>query len=495
MKEFNPERKAHGNSKARKPSGQRGTQRYGAGSDRIRSGAQGSGDAEARGFDNPGESVKDGEQRRARTPGKAYVPGSNYRGGSSRGAPFEGGSRRERPESGSDRPPWNRDAPRRDSSDRDQRRGEFDPRSRSNSDSPRGDRPYRGSDREGAAGSDGGAERGASQRHGSRSDAPQSSEGRFGSNSDRRPQRGDSRSFGDRGQRSTSREENSTKEVTNQRWGALAARGAAHVRPLDPRSGIKTSDESNEPKYTQPDPIESWVPTPGKPEAAKPAEKRKIYRNISGSVGYNVEEIVLREAPKGLSTFRANQLRRDLAESVRAYESDRYKDAKRLLESIRNFLPHSPSIAELLGLTYYRLGSWKLALELLEASTATSGSLDQAPVMADCYRALQMHDRVAQLYEDVGRVSPSAEVMAEARIVYAGSMSDQKNYADAIALLSKFEDVKRRTPRLIDLRQWYVLADLYEKTGELEHARALFLKVAREDAGLYDVAERLADLR
>ena len=267
------------------------------------------------------------------------------------------------------------------------------------------------------------------------------------------------------------------------------------MRPIDPRGGTVASVPQDETKYSAPEVMSKWVPSDNVSKKSERVERRKIYRNISGVVGYNVDEIMAREAPRGLSTFRSTQLRRDLAEAIRAYQSDRYKDARRLLEAISKFVDHSPSVAELLGLTHYRLGNWKLAIESLEASAARNSSVDQAPVIADCYRALGQHEKVGELYEEVGRVSPSAEVMAEARIVFAGSLADQKNYPAAIALLSKFEDAKRKVPRLIDLRQWYVLADLYEKTGELEHARALFTKVAKADPALYDVAERLADLR
>jgi hypothetical protein len=39
-----------------------------------------------------------------------------------------------------------------------------------------------------------------------------------------------------------------------------------------------------------------------------------------------------------------------------------------------------------------------------------------------------------------------------------------------------------------------VLADLYERAGDLSHARELFSRVARADPELADVQQRLADL-
>ena len=44
------------------------------------------------------------------------------------------------------------------------------------------------------------------------------------------------------------------------------------------------------------------------------------------------------------------------------------------------------------------------------------------------------------------------------------------------------------------MRQWYVLADLYERSGDVARARELFTRVAIADPGAYDVDDRLEDL-
>ncbi|HTX63621.1 MAG TPA: tetratricopeptide repeat protein, partial [Acidimicrobiales bacterium] len=48
-----------------------------------------------------------------------------------------------------------------------------------------------------------------------------------------------------------------------------------------------------------------------------------------------------------------------------------------------------------------------------------------------------------------------------------------------------------RNPSDRHLRQWYALADLYERAGDLPRARELFERVARVDHEAYDVLERL----
>ena len=304
---------------------------------------------------------------------------------------------------------------------------------------------------------------------------------RYPKNGRRGPQDSDSRRERGQGQ------PDSRGGVQRKGWGALTSRGAARIRPLQ---GPPRPKEEVEQRHTGAEPIDAWV-ADAKAEKAAPAPRARR----RDRTGYSVEAILRDEVPRGLSAFRTEALRKELTDAIHAYEADRYRDAKRHLDAAMRFANSSPSITELLGLTHYRLGNWRAAIGYLETASGATGSLDQGPVMADCYRALGRHDRVKEIYEQVGEVSPSPEVMAEARIVYAGSLSDQKDYAGAIKLLSRFEKIERTKPRLIDLRQWYMLGDLYEKVGEIEHARRLFALVAKEDPSLYDVAERLADLR
>ena len=51
-----------------------------------------------------------------------------------------------------------------------------------------------------------------------------------------------------------------------------------------------------------------------------------------------------------------------------------------------------------------------------------------------------------------------------------------------------------RNPAERHLRQWYVLGDLMERSGDLAKARELFLRVQAADPDAYDVPERLESL-
>jgi hypothetical protein len=67
--------------------------------------------------------------------------------------------------------------------------------------------------------------------------------------------------------------------------------------------------------------------------------------------------------------------------------------------------------------------------------------------------------------------------------------------AEAIDLLeSNGAGKARRNPAERHLRQWYLLGDLYDRSGDAPRARAFFTMVAVTDPGAYDVSDRLKDL-
>ena len=58
-------------------------------------------------------------------------------------------------------------------------------------------------------------------------------------------------------------------------------------------------------------------------------------------------------------------------------------------------------------------------------SATLTGSTEQHPVLADCYRALKRWARVDELWEELRAASPSADLVAEGRIVVAGGLADR----------------------------------------------------------------------
>jgi tetratricopeptide (TPR) repeat protein len=191
-----------------------------------------------------------------------------------------------------------------------------------------------------------------------------------------------------------------------------------------------------------------------------------------------------------------NHLRERVTERMTAgmgaYERGRYRDAARMLRTVVDAVPDAASARELLGLSQYHQGYWKAALPNLEAFARLSGSVDQHPVRMDCERALGRHRRVEGLYDELRRGSPEAEVLAEGRLVLAGDRADRGDLAAAIALLSGAGAGRPvRNPAERHLRQWYVLGDLMERSGEHARARELFQRIFATDPDAYDVADRL----
>ncbi len=133
----------------------------------------------------------------------------------------------------------------------------------------------------------------------------------------------------------------------------------------------------------------------------------------------------------------APKLGQRLAEATRAYERERYPEARSMLKTLADRAPGSAAVRELYGLTLYRLGQWKLAQRELEAFVTLTGSTEQHPVLADCARALGQRQRVNELWEELRAASPSAELVTEGRIVAAGSLADEGKLREGIELLEQ----------------------------------------------------------
>lgn len=219
-----------------------------------------------------------------------------------------------------------------------------------------------------------------------------------------------------------------------------------------------------------------------KPRPAAPARRRR--KRGPADVQQEIGKLAGRNANRALGTLMA---------AADAFAHDREREALRILRPLRDQLPDSPSVRELTGLCQYRIGNYAAAAKELEAYADLSDSVDQHPVLMDCYRAQRRWRKVEDLWEELAAVSPSAELVTEGRIVHAGALADQGRLPEALSLLRKrAERIKK--PGEHQLRLLYALADLEERAGNLARARELFHQVRRVDASFADVAERLAAL-
>lgn len=202
---------------------------------------------------------------------------------------------------------------------------------------------------------------------------------------------------------------------------------------------------------------------------------------------------VVRDLTKAVGPRRAPKAEASLMEASKAFERERYGDALVILRTLAEETPDVAAVRELTGLCLYRQGKWNEALRQLERFVELTGSVEQHPVIADCHRGLRHHDVVAQLWDELAASSPSAELVAEGRIVMAGSLADQGRLRDAISLLER-APLQTKRPRSHHLRLWYALGDLYERAGDVPNAREWFARVLLHDAEMADTADRLSNL-
>jgi tetratricopeptide (TPR) repeat protein len=114
-------------------------------------------------------------------------------------------------------------------------------------------------------------------------------------------------------------------------------------------------------------------------------------------------------------------------------------------------------------------------------------------MLADSYRALRKFEQVEARWLEVREASPAPAEMAEARIVAASALADQGKLPEAIKVMGTV-GARVRNVRDDHLKQWYVLGDLYDRSGDIIHARQLFEAVARHDPHYADVTSRLRNL-
>ncbi|MEI7593713.1 MAG: tetratricopeptide repeat protein [Actinomycetes bacterium] len=238
--------------------------------------------------------------------------------------------------------------------------------------------------------------------------------------------------------------------------------------------------------------IDEWVRVDEVRDEANSAVSRGRRGVIDEDI--ELEDEVRKELNRSVGSLRAPRLEQRLKDATRTYDAERYMDSARILRKLVDEAPRVADARELYGLTLYRQGKWKLAIKELEAFRLLTGTTEQHPVLADCYRALGDQAMVEELWHELRSASPNAELMVEGRIVYAGSLADGGDLQGAIRVLEQGWRMPRRSQEH-HLRRGYALADLYERAGDVARARQLFGRLDELDPGFADVRLRLRALR
>ena len=181
-------------------------------------------------------------------------------------------------------------------------------------------------------------------------------------------------------------------------------------------------------------------------------------------------------------------------EAAGAFAADDYDTAVRLGDQSKHMALRAASVRELLGLAYYHLGRWQAAARELAAFCRITGSTEQNPVIADCYRAMKKPEKAIELCDEIvpGEVEPA--VYYEGQIVAAGALADLGRLDEAIARLERL-NLDPEVASDHHVRVWYVLADLLERRGRFTQALEWFDAVTAADAEMTDAPERAQRLR
>jgi tetratricopeptide (TPR) repeat protein len=212
--------------------------------------------------------------------------------------------------------------------------------------------------------------------------------------------------------------------------------------------------------------------------------RRPIYEPV------HLSDDIVRDLRSTVRPGKGDILVKTFAEAAAAFAAEDYEAAIRLAEQSKHMALRAIAPRELLGLALYRTGRWQDAIRELSTYRRLSGSSDQNPVMADCYRALRKPEKALDLCDEMqaDRQLPAA-VVYEGTIVAAGALSDMGRLQEALERLERLEldppDAEEH-----HLRAWYVLGDVLERRGRFTQARTWFQAVAAADPELTDAQDR-----
>jgi tetratricopeptide (TPR) repeat protein len=244
-------------------------------------------------------------------------------------------------------------------------------------------------------------------------------------------------------------------------------------------------------KSRTPDPLAAWESIERPVTKTVPAQKTKNRAKyaLPGDVAADV-----RKAFIGTSYMREKMVM-TLTRAAEAYDRNRYEEALRLGRVVADATPGVAAVRELTGLGAYRAERWAMAKIHLRAHFTISNNPEHLPLVMDADRANHRYRAVEKTFGELEESEPTAEVLAEGRIVLAATWADQQRYEEAIALLTKAGAAKNlRNPSYRHVRLWYTLADIYDRAGDTTSARELFARVVIAEPGAYDASNRLVEL-
>lgn len=235
---------------------------------------------------------------------------------------------------------------------------------------------------------------------------------------------------------------------------------------------------------------EQWIDEGSVRGSAKSATQRAGSSGRAPREAPELDPVITAQLNDALGAQRGARLSERLAQASEALDRERFDEAKRIATSIAKEAPGVAAAHEVVGLANYRLGRYKQAAASLEIAHDLHENQEILPPLADCYRALERWSAVERVWLLIRESSPRHEILAEGRIVAAGALADRGNLSAAIEMMMP---ATKKTKSVKDhhLRQWYVLADFYDRLNDPIKARRWFATIAEIDPGYVDVQTRL----
>lgn len=147
-------------------------------------------------------------------------------------------------------------------------------------------------------------------------------------------------------------------------------------------------------------------------------------------------------------------------------------DPEKSLEAAKKAYDISPRISitrEALGLAYYRLGDYKMAIRELKTVQRILGINIYDPIIADCYRGLGLKDKFDEFVKSRDHSKYSTETLCEMTLVIAGTYVDKGDLITADTMVKDALKDPAITLRL-KVRMVQFRARCLEELGKHEQA-------------------------
>ena len=245
------------------------------------------------------------------------------------------------------------------------------------------------------------------------------------------------------------------------------------------RSGSTTVRSARRPRRRRDVPVRVRTTVTESP-TPEPAKRQRT----PGVLDPEVVSVVEREA----GSQRAGRYQERLTTAAEALSRGRYDDARRMVQPVLRDLPNVAMAHEVAGLALYSTGQWRRAAAELEIARQLEQTVRHHPVLMDCYRAMRRYGTGSRT---VGRAQGRlAGPRGDGRGSDRGRRARSPTRVICAARWRSWPR-RRRLPKKVrehHLRQWYVLGDLHDRSGNVIEARRFFSLVAVGDAEFADVA-------